>query len=159
MIILLLLAAIIVGVDQYTKLVAFKNLATASVEVTSFFNLALAFNTGAAFSFLGDAGGWQTIFFVAAAAVVSAVILFWIITGRYESWLSGLGLSLLLGGAIGNLIDRVVRGYVVDFLDFHYAGWHWPTFNVADIAIFIGVAFIILDLLELGPKSRQKTSL
>lgn len=155
MIILIVLAVVIVGLDQYTKLLSLKHLASGSIEVTSFFNLALAFNTGAAFSFLGDAGGWQTIFFVAAAAIVSAVILFWIITGRYDTWLSGLGFSLLLGGAIGNLIDRVLRGYVVDFLDFHYAGWHWPTFNVADMAIFAGVGLIIIDLLGFGPKSRS----
>jgi len=81
---------------------------------------------------------------------VSAVILFWIVTGRYDSWLSGLGFSLLLGGAIGNLIDRILRGYVVDFLDFHYSGWHWPTFNIADIAIFMGVVLIIAEVLGFG---------
>jgi len=155
MIVLLLIAAVIVAADQYTKLVALEHLAKSSMEVTSFFNLALAFNTGAAFSFLGGAGGWQTILFIVAAAVVSAVILFWIVTGRYETWVSGLGMSLLLGGAIGNLIDRIMRGYVVDFLDFHYNGWHWPTFNIADIAICVGVCFIIVDILGLGPPPRR----
>ena len=143
----LTLAALLVVADQVTKYLAMQHLAQhGPIEVTGYFNLALAFNTGAAYSIFENAGGWQMILFVAAAAVVSAVILFWLITGRYDSAVSGLGLALLLSGAIGNLIDRVMRGYVVDFLDFHYSGMHWPTFNVADIAITVGVCLIILDV-------------
>ena len=116
-----------------------------SLEVLPFFNLVLAFNTGAAFSLLGDAGGWQRGCFIALAVVVSVVVVVWLSRLGDEDRRAGWGLALVLGGAIGNAIDRVWLGHVVDFLDFHWAGYHWPAFNVADIAITCGVALLLLD--------------
>jgi signal peptidase II len=113
------------------------------LPVTSFFSLVLAYNTGAAFSFLAGAGGWQRWFF-AAIAVAASALLVWMLR-RGGSRLLCLGLSLILGGALGNLWDRVTLGRVTDFLLFHYAGWSWPAFNIADSAITIGAACIILD--------------
>lgn len=116
-----------------------------SLEVLPIFNLVLVFNTGAAFSFLGDAGGWQRWFFIGLALVVSLVLLAWLRRLEETELITGWGLALVLGGAVGNLIDRVLLGHVVDFLDFHWAGWHWPAFNVADMAITCGVALLLVD--------------
>jgi signal peptidase II len=116
-----------------------------SLEVLPIFNLVLVFNTGAAFSFLGDAGGWQRWFFIGLALVVSLVLLVWLRRLEETERVTGWGLALVLGGAVGNLIDRVLLGHVVDFLDFHWAGWHWPAFNVADMAITCGVALLLVD--------------
>jgi signal peptidase II len=102
------------------------------------------FNTGAAFSFLATAQGWQTLFFAAIAVVASVVIGFLIVRNAGKSLFCA-GLALILGGALGNLYDRLVYGKVVDFLDFHAAGWHWPAFNVADSAITVGAAILILE--------------
>jgi signal peptidase II len=113
------------------------------LPVTSFFSLVLAYNTGAAFSFLAGAGGWQRWFFT-AIAVAASVLLVWMLR-RGGSRLLSLGLTLILGGALGNLWDRVTLGRVTDFLLFHYAGWSWPAFNIADSAITVGAACIILD--------------
>ncbi len=118
-----------------------------SLPVTGFFNLILMFNTGAAFSFLSAAGGWQGAFFAAIAVVASAVILY-LLRKDYRRTLFSLALSLILGGALGNLIDRLLLGHVVDFLDFHYAGYHWPAFNVADSAITAGAALLVWDSLR-----------
>ena len=111
---------------------------------TSFFSLVLTFNTGAAFSMLADADGWQRWFF-AAVAVTAAVVIGWLLR-RGGSTLYCLGLALILGGALGNLHDRLVLGKVVDFLLFHYERWAWPAFNVADSAITIGVFLLALDI-------------
>jgi signal peptidase II len=113
------------------------------LPVTSFFSLVLAYNTGAAFSFLAGAGGWQRWFFT-GIAVAASVLLVWMLR-RGGSRLLSLGLTLILGGALGNLWDRVTLGRVTDFLLFHYAGWSWPAFNIADSAITVGAACIILD--------------
>lgn len=112
-----------------------------SVAVTSFFNLVLVFNTGASFSFLADAGGWQRWFFVALALGISVWLVVMIRRHAAER-LMPTAMALVLGGALGNVIDRLRFGAVVDFLDFHAAGWHWPAFNVADSAITIGVALL-----------------
>ena len=140
------LAAAIVIVDQITKwavLGFFANRAPRE-EVTGFLNLVLAYNKGAAFSMLADAPGWQTPlligFALAAAAIVTTLIL-----RNLRKRLFCLGLALILGGALGNLIDRVRFGHVVDFLDFHALGWHWPAFNVADSAITVGAVLLILE--------------
>jgi signal peptidase II len=116
-----------------------------SLEILPFFNLVLAFNTGAAFSFLGDAGGWQRWFFIGLGVAVSAVLVVWLSRLSDEDRRTGWGLALVLGGAVGNVIDRIWLGRVVDFLDFHWAGYHWPAFNVADMAITCGVALLLLD--------------
>jgi signal peptidase II len=118
------------------------------LAVLPVFNLVLVFNEGAAFSFLSDAGGWQRYFFIGLAAVVSVVLVFWLARLQRHQRLEAAALALLLGGAVGNLIDRLWLGHVVDFLDFHWRGWHWPAFNLADSAITLGVALLLLDSLR-----------
>jgi signal peptidase II len=113
-------------------------------EVLPFFNLVLVHNTGAAFSFLAGAGGWQRWFFAVVAVVISAVIV-WMLRRPGNGTLLSAALALVLGGAIGNLVDRVRLGHVVDFIQVHAAGWYFPAFNVADSAITIGVALLIWD--------------
>ena len=114
-----------------------------SLAVTSFFSLVLAYNTGAAFSFLAGHDGWQRWLF-AAIAVIASIVIVWMLR-RGGSRVLMCGLALILGGALGNLWDRIVAGRVTDFLLFHYAGWAWPAFNVADSAITVGAALLILD--------------
>lgn len=113
-----------------------------SVAVTAFFNLVLVMNPGASFSFLADAGGWQKWFFIMLALAISAW-LFVLMRRHASERLMPIALALVLGGALGNVIDRIRFGAVVDFLDFHVAGWHWPAFNVADSAISIGVVLLL----------------
>ena len=133
--------------DQYTKYLVLQHFELyQSVQITGFFNLTYVRNYGAAFSFLHDAGGWQRYFFTAIAFVVSAVILWWLKQSPREQVLLPVGFCFILGGAIGNVIDRLVHGYVVDFLDFYYQSYHWPAFNIADSVIFIGPALLIIDL-------------
>ena len=139
------IAAGIVVLDQATKFFILGALAHRQrVEITPFFNLVLAFNKGAAFSFLADAPGWQTWLF-AGFAVIAAVVVSYLILRNSNRILFCTGLTLVLGGALGNLIDRLRFGYVVDFLDFHALGWHWPAFNVADSAITVGAILLILE--------------
>lgn len=114
------------------------------LPVTSFFNLVLAHNTGAAFSFLAEAGGWQRWLFAGLALIVTLVILF-LLKRFNQFWLFSLSLSLIAAGALGNLIDRATLGYVIDFIDLHAAGYHWPAFNVADIAICAGAVGLVID--------------
>lgn len=120
-----------------------------SQPVTGFFNLVHLWNLGAAFSFLADAGGWQRLFFIVIAAVVSV----WLIAALRKPmrFVEQLALSLILGGALGNGLDRAMRGYVVDFLDFYWRGWHWPAFNIADIGIVCGAAVMVLASLKPTP--------
>ena len=139
------IAAVIAISDQVTKAVVEGWIERGEViRITGFFNLVLAYNSGAAFSFLADAGGWQRWFFVSIASV-AAVVIAWLLYRHRDEGLFCAGLSLILGGAIGNLWDRIALGHVVDFLDFHAAGWHWPAFNVADSGITVGAALLILD--------------
>lgn len=140
-----LAAALVVGVDRLTKWLIQGWLRPGEAyEVTGFFELVLVYNRGAAFSFLADAPGWQRPFFIAVASIVSAVI-GWMLWRHPGKRLLCAGLALILGGALGNLWDRIAWGAVVDFLDFHVAGWHWPAFNVADSAITVGAALVIAD--------------
>ena len=104
-------------------------------------------NLGAAFSFLSSAGGWQRWFFIVLSLLASIVIMIWLYRLPKQSWMEALGLSLVLGGAVGNLVDRVTLGYVVDFIDVYYQAWHWPVFNIADSAITVGVAIMVIDIL------------
>jgi signal peptidase II len=139
----LLLAAIVLVLDQASKtwiLASFPH--TERQSVTSFFNLVLVFNPGASFSFLADAGGWQKWFFVVLALGISLWLLSLLRKHAQERLLPA-ALALILGGAVGNVIDRLRFGAVVDFLDFHLAGYHWPAFNVADSAITVGVALML----------------
>ena len=131
--------------DQATKYFALKYLMRSEMAVTPFLNFALAFNTGAAFSFLSDAGGWQNIFFAIVAFVVSIVILFMVRRLGANDTQVAVALTLVLGGAAGNVIDRLRFGYVVDFIDVYYRSWHWPTFNIADSAITIGAVLLVMD--------------
>ena len=139
------LAFILLLADQFTKIliVGYYHLGD-STYVSSFFNVVRVHNTGAAFSFLASAGGWQRWFFTAIGLIAAAVIV-WMIRSHPGQKLFCFALACILSGALGNVIDRLLYGYVVDFLDFHWAGWHFPAFNVADSAITIGAACLILD--------------
>ena len=114
------------------------------IPLTDFFNLVLTYNAGAAFSFLSDASGWQRWFFSGIAAAAS-ILMVYLLRKHTSEKLFCLALSLVLGGALGNLWDRITLGHVVDFLDFHVGGYHWPAFNVADSAIFLGAMFLIVE--------------
>ena len=140
-----LLSALLILIDQATKLAIEAHFAFQEfTPVTSFFNIGLVYNPGAAFSFLASHNGWQRWFFTVLSLAASAFIVFQLIKYR-EKTAYCLGLAFILSGAIGNLIDRVRIGKVVDFLDFHYLGHHWPAFNIADSAILIGVAILLFD--------------
>jgi signal peptidase II len=138
-------ALIVFIIDQFTKVLILGTYKLGdSTVVTSFFNVVRVHNPGAAFSFLADQGGWQRWLF-SGFAVVAAAFILWMLSRHHAQRLFSLALALILGGAVGNLVDRTVHGYVVDFLDFHLGGWHWPAFNVADAAIVCGAALLILD--------------
>lgn len=141
----LLLSAAIVVLDQVSKLLVLANfsLHESRVLIAGLLNFTLAFNDGAAFSFLQGAGGWQRWFFTLLAVVVSAVLVVWLKRTPRHDWRSALPLALVLGGAIGNVIDRVRLGHVVDFIDVHYGSWSFPAFNVADSAISVGAVLLI----------------
>jgi signal peptidase II len=116
-----------------------------SINILPFFNITYAQNHGAAFSFLADQGGWQRWFFTSIAAIASIVFLVWLKRTPKEQYILAASLACMLSGALGNLIDRLLFGYVIDFLDFYVKGYHWPTFNVADSIIFVGAALMIID--------------
>ena len=141
----LALSAIVIGLDQLTKSWITSGFQLGdSITITSFFNLVLAYNTGAAFSFLADAGGWQRVFFIAIAVIASIVIVYLLLKPQNDTLMNA-ALALILGGAIGNVIDRVLLGHVVDFIQVHGAGYYFPAFNVADSAITVGAALLIWD--------------
>ena len=141
----LTLSGAIVGLDQLVKFAVSAALEPREVvEITSFFNLVLVHNRGAAFSFLASAAGWQRELFIGIALAASAWIV-WLLRRYPQQRLFCAALALVLGGAVGNVIDRIVLGAVVDFLDFHAFGYHWPAFNVADSAITCGAALLIWD--------------
>ena len=144
----LAVAFAVVVLDQLSKYAILRTFALHEVlEVTPFFNIVLVFNRGAAFSLLSDAGGWQRELFVGIAFAASAWII-WLLK-KYSGQIAFcLALSLILGGAIGNVIDRLLHGAVVDFLDFHAVGYHWPAFNVADSAITCGAILLIWDAIR-----------
>ncbi len=145
------LALIVIALDQLTKHLAVAYLEYLDVApVTPFFYLTLRFNEGAAFSFLADAGGWQRWFFATLAFVISIVLVIWIarIYREKGNTLEALALALILGGAVGNLYDRVVLGHVVDFIVLHYQTSEWPAFNIADSAICLGAVLLILDMFK-----------
>ncbi len=121
-----------------------------SIQIMPHFNLTYVHNTGAAFSFLSEAGGWQRWFFAGLALVISVVIAVWLARLKQHETLLAVALSLVLGGAIGNLIDRLAYGYVIDFLDVYYQTWHWPAFNIADSAITLGVILMLVESFFLG---------
>jgi signal peptidase II len=139
------LALIIFIADQFTKvlILGYYQLGDAT-RVTSFFNVVRVHNSGAAFSFLANAGGWQRWFFT-GIGIAATIFIVWMLRAHAGQKLFSFALSCILGGAVGNVVDRLLHGYVVDFLDFHYAGWHFPAFNIADGAITIGAVCLILD--------------
>ena len=139
------ISAIVVALDLYTKhLIQQAFQFGEQIKITSFFDLVRYHNTGAAFSFLADAGGWQKWFFTGVSVVASIVIIY-LLKKHTENKLFCFGLALVLGGALGNLYDRITLGYVVDFLSFHINDLYWPAFNVADSAICVGVGILLLD--------------
>jgi signal peptidase II len=139
------LALLVLVIDQLTKwLIVGQFVLGDSRPVTGFFNLVRAHNTGAAFSFLAQAGGWQRWLFTGIGIAASALMV-WMLRAHPGQKLFGFAIACILGGAIGNVIDRLVHGYVVDFLDVHWAGWHFPAFNAADSAITLGAACLLLD--------------
>lgn len=141
-------ATVVVLLDQLSKITMARLLAYGQTEtITSYFNLVMVYNPGAAFSFLSNQGGWQRWFFSALALGVSVFIV-WMLRKNANQRMFCWSLSLILGGAVGNLIDRLAHGHVIDFLDFHVGRWHWPAFNVADGAITIGAALFVLDELR-----------
>jgi len=132
--------------DQATKLAIDSSMTLyQSIPILPFFKLTYVHNTGAAFSFLSEAGGWQRWFFAGLALAISCGIAVWLARLKQHETLLAVALSLVLGGAIGNLIDRLAYGYVIDFLDVYYQTWHWPAFNIADSAITLGVILMLLE--------------
>jgi len=151
----LTVTALVVALDWYSK----QWVSTAlelyrPQEVFSWLNITLAHNYGAAFSFLSSAGGWQRWFFSVLAMVVTVVLVVWLRQlDRANRW-TAISLSLIIGGAVGNLIDRLLFGHVIDFIDLYYGQWHWPAFNVADSAITVGVVLMLLDVFR-GQKTED----
>lgn len=149
----------VVVLDQATKWLALKYLlGHAAVAVAPFLNLVLVFNRGAAFGFLNDAGDWQNMLFAVVALIACIIILNLLRRLEWRNTKVAVGLSLILGGAIGNVIDRLIYGYVIDFIDVYYHAWHWPAFNVADSAITIGAVLLILDVAGIGLRKRHTAS-
>ncbi|MCU7796196.1 MAG: signal peptidase II [Candidatus Thiodiazotropha sp. (ex Myrtea spinifera)] len=147
------LSLIVILLDQVTKQIADAMLTYGeSVGILPFFNFTLLYNKGAAFSFLSDQDGWQRWFFIVLALVVTGVMLTWLSRlKREEKWVA-VSLSLIIGGAVGNLIDRILMGQVIDFIHLHYQEYYWPAFNIADSAIFVGVAIMLFDAFVLARK-------
>lgn len=140
---------LVIILDQATKLLADNLLQYhQSLEIIPMFNLTLLYNKGAAFSFLASQGGWQRWFFLTLTTAVSIFLYLWLRNLKRHQVLQYTALALILGGAIGNLIDRAIYGHVIDFLDVYYGQYHWPAFNIADSAIFVGAVLLIYDTLK-----------
>lgn len=137
-------SALVLVCDQLSKFALSRVLHTGEIEITPFFNLVLVYNRGAAFSFLSSASGWQRELFI-AIALVASVWIGYLLRRHSQERLFCSALSLILGGALGNLIDRLRLGVVVDFFDFHLLGYHWPAFNVADSAITVGALLLVWE--------------
>lgn len=149
------LSAVVLVLDQATKrLVDTSMQLYQTIELIPSFQLTYMRNQGAAFSFLSGAGGWQRWFFIGLALLASVFICFWLKRlARTQRW-EAVAWALVLGGALGNLIDRILYGYVIDFLDVYYGDWHWPAFNIADSAITVGVVMLLFD--SFRPSHRQQ---
>ncbi|MGB3725582.1 MAG: signal peptidase II [Glaciecola sp.] len=143
------ISVLAVILDQWSKVAVVDSMDLyQSIQLTGFFNLTYVHNYGAAFSILYDAGGWQRYFLSGVALIVSVVILWWLKQSTKQQVLLPVAFSFILGGAIGNVIDRIAHGYVIDFLDFYYGTYHWPAFNIADSVIFIGALLLIVDMFK-----------
>lgn len=148
------ISIVVLLLDQATKLWVDASMKLyQTIELNSFFQLTYLRNEGAAFSFLSEAGGWQRWFFVGLALVVVVVLTIWVARLPADSKWLAISLTLILGGAIGNVIDRIAYGYVIDFIDIFYQDWHWPAFNIADSAICVGVVMMLLDSFRKEPDS------
>jgi len=144
------LSAIVIVADQVTKWIAESYLTKNPVfDILPVFNFQLAYNTGAAFGLLSDAGGWQKLLLSTIALVVSVVIVVMVRRLKAHELQLAVALLLILGGAIGNLIDRVIYGHVIDFIHIYYQSWHWPNFNIADSAITVGAILLVMDAMGL----------
>ncbi|NJO14413.1 MAG: lipoprotein signal peptidase [Thioploca sp.] len=151
------LSLLIVILDQLTKVWINTHLPfNQPLAVLPFVNLRLLYNTGAAWSILATAGGWQRWFLSGLALVISLLIVVWLSRLTRQQWWLACALALILGGAVGNLVDRIIYGYVIDFIDIYYQGWHWPAFNLADSAISVGAIMLLLEAL-LSNSQREYT--
>lgn len=153
------ISAVVVLFDQITKIIAHKSLTlfAPKIIIPNYFNISLAYNEGAAFSFLASAGGWQRWFFIILTVAVSALVIYWLKNLKEDEKMAAVGFALILGGAIGNLIDRVYLGKVIDFIQVHYQNiYYWPTFNIADSAITLGAAILIADGIAGARKADSK---
>ncbi|MDX1570038.1 MAG: signal peptidase II [Xanthomonadales bacterium] len=155
----MLLSAVVIVLDQLTKWIAVTQMNLyESIPVMWGLNWTLLHNYGAAFSFLSDHSGWQRWFFTIIAIVVTAVLAVWLKRTPRSDWTTAAPLSLIIGGAVGNLIDRLRLGYVVDFIDVYYQQWHWPAFNIADSAISIGaISLILISFLSENQGDKQES--
>ena len=151
------LAILLVMLDVFSKDAVERSLADgSSIDLLPFLQLVLVYNRGAAFGFLGEASGWQLPFFAAVGAIVSIVIVIRLArAAATQKWFE-VALVLILAGAVGNLIDRIRVGYVVDFIELYYGAWRFPAFNVADMAIFLGALMLILELLGVLPRRKSR---
>ncbi|CAH9063672.1 Lipoprotein signal peptidase [Pseudoalteromonas holothuriae] len=150
------LSLLLFAVDYVTKAVVVANMELyESIELLPFFNFTYMHNYGAAFSFLSEAGGWQRWFLSVIAIAISALLLYWLKKLSASSWVLCGAYSMVLAGAIGNLVDRLIHGYVIDFLHFYYKNWHYPAFNVADMAIVCGAGLLIFDAFK-GDKAQER---
>ncbi|MDG2951750.1 signal peptidase II [Exercitatus varius] len=151
------LSAVAFFIDLLTKYIVTQNFELyESVNVLPIFNLTYARNTGAAFSFLAEHGGWQKYFFIVLALVISAVLVYLLRKNSAQQKLQNSAYALIIGGALANMADRAYNGFVVDFFDFFWREWHYPVFNVADIVICVGVGLLILDSFKNGEKKADK---
>ena len=139
-------SVLVIVADQVSKWWSIRALSGRVLKILPFLNFRLAFNHGAAFSFLSTAGGWQVVFFSVFSIIITVCLLIWLWKTPLKDRLQCVALSLVIGGAIGNVIDRVRYGFVVDFIDFHIGSWHYATFNLADTAICIGVFLLVIKL-------------
>lgn len=154
MLIWLWLSVLVIVIDQISKRVVDTSMHLyQTIELLPYFQLTYLRNQGAAFSFLSSAGGWQRWFFIGLAVVASILICYWMKKLERSQRHEAIAWALVLGGALGNLIDRILYGYVIDFLDVFYGDWHWPAFNVADSAITVGVVMLLAD--SFWPRSQK----
>lgn len=153
------LSLLLFAVDYLTKALVMAEMKLyESIDILPIFNLTYMHNYGAAFSFLSDAGGWQRYFLSAIAVVISTLLVFWLRKLPASNWKLGMAYAMVLGGAVGNLYDRIIHGYVIDFLHFYYQDWHYPAFNIADMAIVGGAALLIFDAFTSGEQPQEKNS-
>jgi signal peptidase II len=154
------ISALVLIMDQVTKVWAVNTLLGSApiVVIPGFFDLSLVYNSGAAFGLLADAPGWQNAFFIVVALAVSAFIIWSLARVKPEETQTAVAFALIFGGAVGNIVDRVQQGYVVDFIHWFYQDWHWPTFNIADAAISVGAVLLVMDILGLRLFRHQSES-